>query len=815
MRCTSRVLSACRRLQQTTPLRSFATLSRIATAFVFAGAMLLAADNLPAETSIVLEDCEAMSHPWSGTEVVSEPVHEGKYALRWDVVAAPGLNSPMYFSDWTQFDELRFWAYLPEPVDFRIPLIFASEGGYYLIDWQLNWSGWKEHRFKLADCRPSHEPRGWDTIRSIGFRPQGYGQGPVPAGLAIVFDNFVLHSPKKLPVSSLAELTALERKKQIAELKAKGNPYFESVYETLRQVQVDPHLPDEVPSSWSYSGITTRALASAWGASYDKSPLKGNETLIAHAVKSIDFCLAKQKDGSWFYSRKWPDRSDPNSDRFALGPLMDAIYWLRRLPNTEQHWKQWEAPLRELIDFQYKNWGHYKDQNLTNNIAWGGGAYSYPNQDVFHLYEMALAHKFWGDRRYQADVQATLDGLEAHLLPGGGLNYIGPETEIPTYHDLNVVWIARYYALTGDERAKKLLQATRDYYPSVCSNEGRPEYYTDCWWKHYWGDGKAAGPEIIAGITGSPHNKWLANRLLERTGTGSTYFAIYAGMFYKADVAEQPLPDDWLYHDKNIGGPRGRLGDWYYAGVTGGGARDTFVGAMICDNTVGQPLKGALMAATLEVGQPPDDRGRNRDLYISGSDDVTDSQIVGKTAVLGTRYTIHRPYINSVTGKEVPPTPWQGTQVWLLTQHGLVGLLQIEATEQQTVPHLGGEVRLGPKLPVQQTDERSYRVGPLTARILQTSFPQVTAGKARPPYAQTESQHEAILLRTNGTEYTAKPGEPLHFVVLIAPQKSADQFQDFQLLKADGVEGFEVNVAGKRMIVFFDPAKGSIRLKTF
>jgi hypothetical protein len=614
--------------------------------------------------------------------------------------------------------------------------------------------------------------------------------------------------PKTTPDDPLAK----QRKERVASLKAKGNPYYQSIYESLEGTKPEPSLPQEIPSSWTFSGLTTRALACAWGASFDESPLKGNDALIAHAVGLIEFCLQQQKDGSWFYSRKWKSRADPNSDRFALGPLMDAIYWLRRLPDMDKHWQRWETPLKSLVEFQYKNWGHYQDHGLTNNIAWGRSAYTYPNQDVFHLYEMALAHQFWGDDKYQADVRATLDGLEKHLLPNGGLNYIGPETEIPTYHDLNVVWLARYYALTGDERARKLLAATTPYYPSVSSNEGRPEYYTDCWWKHYWGDGKAAGPEIVAGITGDSHNKWLANRLLERAGAGRTYYAIYAGMFYRADVPEQPLADNWLVHDKNIGGPRGRFGNWYFAGVPGGGARDTFVGAMICDGAGAEPLQGALLAATLEVGQPPDSRGRNRDLYISGSDDFTDSVIVGDMAALGTRYTIRRPYINSVAGRDVPPTPWQATQVWLLTKHGLVGLLEVEATEEWTVPHLGAEVRLGPGIPIEQTTNGSYRVGPLVTRILNTNFSEVTVGKARPPYAQSESKHEAILLRTGGDEHTARPGEPLYYAVLAAPQDAAE-IKNFRRLDTKGPWAFQVSIEGKLVVVSFKPVEKAVRLE--
>ncbi len=767
-----------------------------------------------ADTWLVLEDFEGCSRVWPGTTLVNEPAHGSGSALRWEVAAAPTFDIPQPLTDWSHFDELRFWAYLPKPTDFRVSVLFITEGGYFLTDWNLDWQGWKEHRLRLADCRPVHKPVGWHAIRSIGLRAQGYGQGPVPEGLTVVFDDLALHSPESFPETTVDQWLARDRKEQVARLKATGNPYYQSIYASLAGTPPEPDLPDPdaITTSWVFSGLAKRALACAWAASFDESPLRGNDALVAHAVGLIDFCLDQQKDGSWFYSRKWISTADPNSDRFALGPLMDAVYWLRRLPGMDEHWRRWELPLRSLVDFQYQNWGHYKEQNRTDNIAWGSSAYHYPNQDVFHLIEMALAYKFWGDEKYHADVAATLDGLQAHLLPNGGFHYIGPETEIPVYHDLNIVWLARYYSLTGDARAREILEATRPYYPSVYSLEGRPEYYTDCWWKHYWTDGQATGPEIIAGLTGDRHNKWLANRLLERTGAGDTYFAIYAGMFCRNDLAEEPLPDDWITHDEGIGGPRGRFGDWYFAAVPGGGARDTFVGAMICGGKGLDPLQGALLAATLEVGQPPDAQGRNRDLFVSGPDDLTDSVILGDMAALGARYTLRPPYINSVPDRQVPSTPWRGTQVWLLTKHGLVGLLEVEATEEQTVSSLKAEVRLGPKRIIEELASGSYLAGAILARILATNFAEVTTGQARPPYAQSESQHEAIILRTAGREFTARPGDPKYYAVLVAPTDTA-VIGDFERLGVEGLWAFQVRIQGQPVLVAFNPGEKPIQLQ--
>ncbi|HJN16894.1 MAG TPA: hypothetical protein QGH10_15420, partial [Armatimonadota bacterium] len=133
------------------------------------------AGTASADTLLAIDGFEGRFGPWNGTDLASDPVHGGTGALKWDVGEKPTLDSVPYVKDWSKFDEFVFWAHLDEPVDFKIPLVFPAEGGYYIIDWQLDWEGWKEHRIKLADCREAYEPIGWHAIKAIGFRAQGYG----------------------------------------------------------------------------------------------------------------------------------------------------------------------------------------------------------------------------------------------------------------------------------------------------------------------------------------------------------------------------------------------------------------------------------------------------------------------------------------------------------------------------------------------------------------------------------------------------------------------------------------------------------------
>lgn len=768
---------------------------------------LLATGGHSAETGAVVPLSTGTRVTWSSFTTVPAPGCEKAVALRWKVAARPAIDSPRFPRDWRSFDELRFSSYLDAPLDFTVSVILIAQHGYFHAQLPLDWKGWKEHRIRFANFKQVYPEARWEDVHAIGFRAQGYGQGPVPENLAICFRDFELHAPASLPFANLEEWTVCERRRELVALKKGGNPYHAAVLAALDLAPPPPSADSEITSAWAFSGHAGRALSAAWAASWEKSPRRGDPALVERACSLVDFCLSRQKEGSWFYSQKW-ESGDPNSDRFALGPLMDAVYWLRSLPEGKKRWPTWEAPLRQLVDFQLTRWAYHKKLGYKNNEAWGLASLTYPNQDVFHLVEMTLAHQFWKDPRYLESAEETLASLERNRLPDGGFHYIGPETECDIYHSVNLVWIARYYLLTKDERARALIARTVPYYPLSSSNEAWPEYYTDCWWKHYWADERACGPEIVAGIAGDSHNRWLAERLLERVGPGDTEDAITAGMFYRADLAAAPLPDNWLKMDGNISGPRGRFGNWYFAATPGGGARDTFVGAMISRPDRVLPLSGAFLAANVEVGLSNDPPRQRNCLYVSGPDDIAATTVKGEAAAFAVRYSPRKAYINSTANPQIPATPWRGTQLWILTRHGLVGWLELEATERQEVAFLGGELRFGPDLPLQQLSDSTFRCGDLGARVLDHNFSEVAHGPARPGYAQKETRHEAVTLRTAGEKFAAEPGHPVHFAAVISPvgpDGCTVKVEHVQRSETGGILTLAATIAGQHYRLAFNP----------
>jgi len=129
------------------------------------------------------------------------------------------------------------------------------------------------------------------------------------------------------------------------------------------------------------------------------------------------------------------------------------------------------------------------------------------------------------------------------------------------------------------------------------------------------------------------------------------------------------------------------------------------------------------------------------------------------------------------------------------------------------VPYLGGEIRLGPDQRAKPTDDpQAFRCGDLRVRLLESNFAGVTVEGARPGYAQSSTRHTALLLRTAGETFTARPGEPLRYAAYIGPEGSAS-VTDFVRLEAPGVWGLTAQLAGQPFAVAFNPGEAARPLR--
>jgi len=185
--------------------------------------------------------------------------------------------------------------------------------------------------------------------------------------------------------------------------------------------------------------------------------------------------------------------------------------------------------------------------------------------------------------------------------------------------------------------------------------------------------------------------------------------------------------------------------------------------------------------------------------------------LAGDAAALGARYSLRKPYINAVEHPKIEPTPWQATQAWLLTRHGLVGLVELEATQEQTVPYVGGELRFGPDQPLMRDEAGVFHCGAVTMRLLEHDFPAVTVGPARPGYAQKSTTHSAVILKTAGESFVARPGQPVRYAAVIAPQ-GATAVSQFARVESGGVWGFTAEMGRETFAVAFNPGDQAVRV---
>ncbi|MCX6906879.1 MAG: hypothetical protein NTY01_02425, partial [Verrucomicrobia bacterium] len=405
-------------------------------------------------------------------------------------------------------------------------------------------------------------------------------------------------------------------------LETKGNPYLEpALAEAKRCRDVKQRFPKgeagykAFDNFWQFAGFGGRSYIMTWAACHSASPLRGDPALIAQAMRWMQGVFQNHRGGDLNVGRtggKGNPGQDPNINRFCYVPTFEAYLLLREtwpdlIPPSKR--KEWEASARAVTEFQLKTYGQKVDRH---------GAGWYPNMDVHYLLLMELASRVLGEPRWHAEAERFLKLIANSLYPDGAFTYLGRQNECFVYHEINVTHLARYWQLTGSRVARDLVLASAPYYPNNVEPGGVPEYYTDCFWKHYWGGASPIGPDIVASMlhTFRPkavelaaQNRRVANVEL-KWAKPSHYYAIYAATLWR-DFPEAPPRDGYILYDRDVQGPRGRFGHWSFAGTTrdhgkGAQGKDTFVGAMLTSKEKRQfPLDAALQVVTSQYRLQP------------------------------------------------------------------------------------------------------------------------------------------------------------------------------------------------------------------
>ena len=414
----------------------------------------------------------------------------------------------------------------------------------------------------------------------------------------------------------------------------------------------------------------------------------------------------------------------------------------------------------------------------------------------------------------------------------GAFAYIHLQNECHIYHQLDVAYLARFGKLSGDPAVWELLRKTIPYYPYNVEPAGMPEYYTDPSWKHYWAGGEAIGPGIIAGLFGDLRNQRVAETCAAIWGYGRGHVGAIAAEAWKP-VAPQPLPDNYVIHDTNICGPRGRYGPWSFAGNgrnygVGFQGKDTFVGCMLTDpQRRPLPLDSAVQVVTAEVRL-----NRTENHWLGGRCFAAQERL--STALgpdfgsLAVRYTVIRPQWQY---KQDETLPWEGVQTWYCSKSRLVGLVSLESTADDRRAAIHGRIRLGLKRTLEPAEvasgddlrratgsASSWNYGRMRVTIHAHNYAAVTSEPSETTVQDDPKSYRSteITLRDPVSvaagehgEVTYKKGTRYWYLVEIRAGDSPPA-ENVQRIEEGGLVGFRFHELGRRVFVLHNPSEAAI-----
>ena len=496
----------------------------------------------------------------------------------------------------------------------------------------------------------------------------------------------------------------------------------------------------------------------------------------------------------------------------CLAPALDA-YWelLHAYPDLLPPAKRadLEAGLKCLADYQLTDYGLARLAKRPDIKQ-----PAYPNMDVHHVLIMEFAHRLWNDPQYAKERDAFVKILDSAVYPMGAWTYINTQNECFVYHHLNVLYSARFWKLTGNPITLAMLKRTIPFYPANVEPAGMPEYYTDACWKHYWGGGGAPAPDVIAGLFDDPLNKRVAEVCAAVWGYERGYQAAIAAEFWKP-IPAKPLADNYVIYDTNVQGPRGRFGPWSFAGNgrnhgVGFQGKDTFAGCMITDAAARPlPLDSALQVVTTEVRMNHTDNHWRGGRCHSAQEKLT-TTLGPDFGSLAVRYTVSQPtwrYTEDIL------FPWEGTQVWYMSKHRLLGLVALEATADETRAAVHGRIRLGLKRPLERLDATSWKYGRLHIKIHDHNYakivdkPSETFFLDKPEaYRSTEITLVDPLSTAAGEkgDMRFKKGTQYYFLVEAFPEGSPPS-PEIKRIEAGSLAGFRLRESNRVVTVLHNP----------
>jgi hypothetical protein len=400
----------------------------------------------------------------------------------------------------------------------------------------------------------------------------------------------------------------------------------------------------------------------------------------------------------------------------------------------------WESGIRKQIDSCFNSGRALFLQHYVRDV-WLNGHQRF-----------ALAMFFGGEALGDSVMKeygryATEEVFTQCLLPNGATHYLGYHNEGTTYHPVVVKFLVDYWLATQSTKVYRMLEGLVNYVPlnqhPYKTSKGYCEYTTGPSNKCYYNGLNQDYAAAISAYISSDGYNW---------SYGKNVVALELGFLYKPGIVAATLPDNFMLYDADCLGPRGRYGNWGLMSTTRDPSsalpehpqeaslpystayegKNTFVGAYILDTLAANwknnyPLNAAFHAAGVGVkmrtGKETEwGRGfRHSWLTVNEKNAVTKSfQIYG----ISTRYSLNQ------AGGRMKTIPWEGMQQWVLTPDRLVGMMEIQANQQQKVYGLKARMLLvsgrkgvsGTKKVVQIVNRNTFKYGMLQAKIHDENF---------------------------------------------------------------------------------------------
>jgi len=464
------------------------------------------------------------------------------------------------------------------------------------------------------------------------------------------------------------------------------------------------------------------------------------------------------------------------------------------------------------------------------------------------LHPMAVYIHGWlltGEPKYLQMAYRIIHTLGRDQLPNGMFPYrykvYGEghcEYEMMYYHAMNLRGLYLYWWATGSKEAEGIFRKSVPYYPLNLEWPGIFNGGPDIWWKDQWRTFWPHHLAMVAAVTGDGENAALAGEMARRNISHDRVDLFLGAHAYQQmalrHVASKPLRDNYTILDPDIRGARLRYGRWSSTFTCGSFSYTRASAMRVADDLSG--FSALHLARPFVRVWPLDKPWRTEPDYgtLGRYGSRLGQKQLGGVIALG---TVYAPALTGATWSDPQPeAPFRMAELWLMTQQGMVGLMDSTATAAFQARELCHQFRfIIPKdadgVP---QPEGTWQCGDLRFRVWATDFPfTVTERMRRYAMGETDRRDWQVSLSDvdRSPENVAqqpteeqKAGLKLpemhdvaagtHHFSLVSLTPAGGEIRGVRLLPpAQGREGFEAKIAGKTFTATVAVADGAVTLK--